>query len=461
MPTKVKAVEEGAAGAQKAWQLDDAELASLETTEDRWTFIGKYKSHSREVTGLEFGMSVDGFPVLASVGADKRLVEYDLLHSSIEGGVKLRGKRAKIEQSATPTACAWMPMSGGAREQLILTANDEYKLRGWNSENKGCRKTTLAPTFGGPVTRMVPVPSRHSVGDMEGDGGVRGEGELEGGASVGVEAPFLLAYSTSHRVVGLIMLPLDGNPHKNMGLIAHPGEITAMVVGHSGRVMLTAGGRDMSVHLWELNSEAMRDTATAGGVGVEPFLQLLDGGATGRFYQEIKDFFVYAQLRAQGEETTEPRNVKLEVPLAEVPNLMRALGYYPTEADVENLVSEVRYADYTATGELKEMVTLDELVQLYVNHRPVLGVGKSQIEDALKILAEATAGVAHADSMDWHTVSRTLTSKGEALSASELETCLLALTGDNTYPHDVVTVDGLAHEVLGFEGAPATGEAEA
>lgn len=32
------------------------------------------------------------------------------------------------------------------------------------------------------------------------------------------------AYATSHKVVGLGKFPLDGNPHKAMGLIAHPGE---------------------------------------------------------------------------------------------------------------------------------------------------------------------------------------------------------------------------------------------
>ena len=31
-----------------------------------------------------------------------------------------------------------------------------------------------------------------------------------------------LVYATAERVVGIVKLPLDGNPHKAMGLIAHP-----------------------------------------------------------------------------------------------------------------------------------------------------------------------------------------------------------------------------------------------
>jgi cilia- and flagella-associated protein 251 len=35
-----------------------------------------------------------------------------------------------------------------------------------------------------------------------------------------------VAYSTTERVVGLMKLPLDGDPGKSMGLIAHPGKIS-------------------------------------------------------------------------------------------------------------------------------------------------------------------------------------------------------------------------------------------
>lgn len=47
--------------------------------------------------------------------------------------------------------------------------------------------------------------------------------------------------------------------------------------------------------------------------------------------QEIVDYFFYALLRTQGEDTTAERSSADTVPLSEVPNIMRALGYYPTE----------------------------------------------------------------------------------------------------------------------------------
>lgn len=47
--------------------------------------------------------------------------------------------------------------------------------------------------------------------------------------------------------------------------------------------------------------------------------------------QEIVDYFYYSLLRTQGEDTTVERSSADNIPLSEVPNIMRALGYYPTE----------------------------------------------------------------------------------------------------------------------------------
>lgn len=36
-----------------------------------------------------------------------------------------------------------------------------YKLLEWNADNKACRKTSLAPSFGGPLAQLLPlVPER-------------------------------------------------------------------------------------------------------------------------------------------------------------------------------------------------------------------------------------------------------------------------------------------------------------
>jgi len=63
--------------------------------------------------------------------------------------------------------------------------------------------------------------------------------------------------------------------------------------------------------------------------GISPYLSLLDGGKEGAFYNEMVNYFYYAQLRAQGENSTNPRRISGYIPVSEVVNVMRALGYYP------------------------------------------------------------------------------------------------------------------------------------
>lgn len=88
-----------------------------------WVYLGKYQSHTQPIVGLAFGTSgapeSAGDPTLATVGADRRLVEYDLASSSVAGGVQLRG-RVRVEQTSVPNACLWLP--AGASDGLLAAA---------------------------------------------------------------------------------------------------------------------------------------------------------------------------------------------------------------------------------------------------------------------------------------------------------------------------------------------------
>lgn len=394
----------------------DPEESSKEV--EQWVYLGKSRSHSRPITGLEFGTDAGGRPLLVSCGEDRRLVEYDVTGSSVAKGLVTNGKRVRvrcgcawpgaafraprvtvcfavapmriqIEQTAVPTACMWHPPQEHAREDLLVTASDEYKLKMWNATNKACRRTVvrhshrsrcflpqvltvrllwrpvaaaqLGPTYGGPINRLVRLPRPPTRTDVAGQVSGDGLGEC-------------IVYSTAEKVVGLIMLPLDGNPDASMGLIAHPREVrsdlrgrrgaiarartslwptrllvvhdrlqvSALAPSHDGRYLLTAGGSDGVINMWTVDTRGLQRMAMEGrgGDGMTPFLGLLDGGRGGAFYEEIADYIYYAQLRSQGEDTTSPRRTSGRVPLAELPNLMRALGYYPTELEVRPVLGQ-------------------------------------------------------------------------------------------------------------------------
>jgi hypothetical protein len=183
---------------------------------------------------------------LISVSADRHIAEYDLQNSSITGGVKLRSLK-RIDQSARPLAATLLPhrfknganststtdsnqasdqASGNAEKgsapgstpaqqqqpvppPFLLTTNSEYKIKLYNSSTHLCRKTVLGPTYGGHITELHVVPATmHEIT----------EAALEGAPL----EPKYVAYATRNRVVGLMRLPFDGNPHRSMGLIAHP-----------------------------------------------------------------------------------------------------------------------------------------------------------------------------------------------------------------------------------------------
>lgn len=71
-----------------------------------------------------------------------------------------------------------------------------------------------------------------------------------------------------------------------------------------------------------------------GGIELEPFYGLIDEGTDGWLFKEMQDLFYYMQILNQGENSPEPRNVSNKIELTELPCLMRAIGYYPTEYDV-------------------------------------------------------------------------------------------------------------------------------
>ncbi|CAM9566703.1 unnamed protein product, partial [Hapterophycus canaliculatus] len=205
---------------------------------DTWTYVGRHRSHGKAITGLEFGTREDGRVSLVSVGEDRCLVEYNLPESNQETGLMMAEVPRRIEQDGLPTALLWHPLLGSDFEDRLVTANNEYKFKQWNADNKSCRKTTIGPTFGGPINRLKQINHIHTDGQ--------------------VRPTEFVAYGTADKVVGLVQVPFDGNSHKMMGLIAHPGEISSLSVSGDGNYLMTAGGKDLTVNVWNINTQAVQ-----------------------------------------------------------------------------------------------------------------------------------------------------------------------------------------------------------
>ena len=419
-----------------------------------WIYIGRHRSHRAPITGLQFGVVPYGdAPRLLSLGEDKRLVEYNLIDSDIESGLRIRCAH-KVTQGAIPTGMLWTrdqlvddksmpkPKDGKVPTTMdtLLIASNEYKLKLHSTDmSRQCIKTILGPTFGGPLNRIYLVPAQPGATSR------------------------CLVYSTHEKVLGLVKLPLDGNPRSSMGLLAHPLEISATCISHDGKYLFSAGGRDHSVLQWAVDCDSL--VIDDGRNVVEHFIEVIEGGREGAFMKEIIDYFYYAQIRAQGEETTAKRKIVGTIPFTQVPHLMRALGYYPSDKEISHMTFEIDTQFGQPGGSIEDIaINFETFIRLYINHRPVFGVNKSNIEAAFAAIgADPSTGL-----IDRDVLFDLMQQRGEALHQHEVASALKSLLGDDVQMEmleDKITAKAFAENLLGFEdyedGVENAQEAEA
>ncbi|XP_053555739.1 cilia- and flagella-associated protein 251 [Bombina bombina] len=367
-----------------------------------WQYFGRYRSHYKPIQSLIFGVKLDSDePRLLSLGTDRILVEYDLVNSSKDHLSIASSDRT--EQSAVPQCLAWYPPI--TKECFLLVANDQYKMKLYNATTKMCRKTLLGPAFGSPVRKMEVLSLITSDTNKA-----------------------YLAYITDDKV-GLQILPVDGNPHKSTALICHPDGVSNLACSHDGQYLFTAGGKDCAVMMWKTNLQSLEAVASLGGDGLTPFYGLLQGGQDGTLFKELEDYFYYAQLRSQGIDTMEARNVSTHIPLKEIPFIMRALGFYPSEQEVENMLNEVKFSEYVDTGKQVTEINLGDFIKLYINHRPAFGINMKEVEYAFQVLGFSNEKKEPIVSRG--ALLQLLQTKGEHMTEEELAEYLSTLLGLN------------------------------
>ncbi|KAI6076169.1 Cilia- and flagella-associated protein 251 isoform X1 [Aix galericulata] len=366
-----------------------------------WEHLAGLHSHYKPIRSILFGVQLDSNePRLLSLGEDRQLVEYDLSSSSKDQLVI--SHRDRVEQVAVPLCLAWYPQFG--TESFILTANSCYKMKLYNTTTKMCRKTLLGPTYGSPLEKIQILPTRSTTDPQK----------------------CYLAYVTKDKV-GLQILPVDGNPHKSSAFICHPDGVSDLACSYDGRYVFTAGGNDRTVLKWEVNLNALEAAASLGGEDLVPFYSLLEGGREGEFFRELEDYFYYVQLRSQGIDALETRQVSTHIPLEEIPSVMRAMGFYPSEEEIEEMINEVKFSEYVDTGEQVTKINLGDFIKLYINHRPAFGLSMKAIRRAFQVLGyDNENGDKVIDRGD---LLLLLQCRGEHMTEDELAQCLAALLG--------------------------------
>ncbi|PIK40728.1 putative WD repeat-containing protein 66-like [Apostichopus japonicus] len=117
-------------------------------------------------------------------------------------------------------------------------------------------------------------------------------------------------------------------------------------------------------------------------------------------------------------------------PISEISFVMRAMGHYPSEQEVEDMMNEVKFSKYVDTGKYVDSIDLGDFIKLYVNHRPAFGLSLSQLHRAFEVLGmqDETGGL---PSIDRGELLDLLQTKGEHLTESELAEYITTLLGLN------------------------------
>ena len=419
------------------FKYDDG-TQSDDDAEPAWHFHGKIKSHEIAIHSICFGGAEDetGKFVhrLFSIGRDRRLFEYNVANANATSELPVE-RDLRIETEAIPTACIWYPAKREkSNEELILTANNEYKMKLWNPSaiSSPSRLTCLGPTYGGEITKLKLLEQQD-----------RGNKQY-------------LLYQTKTKVVGLIQLPLDGNPWKTMGLIAHPNEVQDICASADGKYVFTCGGTDLAVNMWHVDFSPIEQAVAMGGEGIEPFIRLIEGGREGQTFQDINDFFYYAMIRSKKENTTKTRKLDGQVPVSELYSLMCAMGYYPTKQETDNMNNEVYFNIFAEIGERNNYVDLETFIKMFVNHRPVYGIGKNNIEEAFQAILQDSDVEAGADAISRDELVRLLTMESvkdnvSILQLGEILGKLVSETDIQKALPEAVTAEQFAEDILGFE----------
>ncbi|XP_046744933.1 cilia- and flagella-associated protein 251-like [Diprion similis] len=340
-----------------------------------WNFLGKHRSHFLPIREVLFGPPLIGgsVPRLFTLAEDCNFIEYDLENSGPypEPGLKIL-KIICIDSSAIPLCMAWYPKF--EVERFFVFSNTEHKFKLLNDCTKLIQGTYLGPSSGAPVTRITLKPFFYTI-------------RIQFLPTRNMHNQAYMVFATDTQI-GLQLLPFDGNPFTVVGIVGHPQMITHITLSRCGEFLFTLGYRDPCVLMWKINPRAVDIMAKLGGSSLSPFYCLIDGGQDGWLLNEMQDLFYYAQILHQGENTTATRIVSDKVSITQLPNLMRAVGYYPSTYELEELMTEVVSKNYAKTGQLVDEITFEDFVKLYVNHRPVFGTSMQEIKRAFAVFGK-------------------------------------------------------------------------
>lgn len=398
-----------------------------------WEFVGKYRIAQEgpvrlAVQGPPEGEESNEPARIFTAGPDGRVSEFEVNRTRPREGVRLVGS-TKLQLAGRASALCMAPRGltkcQSSSGPALVHADDLLKIHIVDPDGKRKTATIAGPSYAADgIHQFAPFASL-PLGDQ-------------------ASRPYL-AFALPRRIVGLLGSPVEVRPDPSVGVLAHPGIISGLAVSGKKDCLVTSSAEDSIVHVWRIDFEAFEgaldrqhgslgsrpavegsSSGDAAGPGpksgpltapaaVGPWIRALEGGEGGEVHQLLKDYFYYALIAEQGEDSDRPRAVSQPLPVRRLPDLLRSLGCLLDEAQVRELLIDFRERQ-TSRGLDPTCLTLEELAEFYTCYRPMRAVDEKDVHRALLELKAVTQhghlGAAR--------LVQALTAHGEAMSEQEV-----------------------------------------
>lgn len=442
---------------------------------EEWGLIGRHEAHTGQITDLYWSCEApteaenQGVadtnkrpPRLFSISTDRVCQEYDIENSNDHSGLLLSNS-TKLEESAIPTTICYLPkmtclqreskMQLYREEDLLISTSDDLKFKVWAAKRRAhvtmtrsslqivqideeekkdafenampYRRTSLAPMEGG-VIRSIKRIRNNAVLQRRINMEQSDHNEV-------------LLYSTDSTIgiwpVRNILEDVDedfweeqlraniGEPTPSQScVVAHCEGIQCIDVNCQGRVV-TVGRVDGMVQLWSIGVGATLHDSETTAKEKKP----RTGKECTEFTQLMRDYFYYVQIRSDGLKKRSLKKVEGKITVRDGVDIMRALGYFPTESEVENMEAEIAFKRMKAAGDDKQesdLIDFQELVSLYINYRNVYGITREELEQSFKNIPS----IKHKQ-VSLKDFAKHLRSKGDRMRLDEIYECLALFTG--------------------------------
>ncbi|CAH0551660.1 unnamed protein product [Brassicogethes aeneus] len=399
---------------------------------NEWVGLGKLVPHYHPINDILFIPEYE-HSSLVTIGSDRYIVKYNNVGLNFGDSFDIM-IRERIEQSAKPQCFVYYTKNvNDSFTGYYIIVDDQYKFKLVSNLTMMTRQTSLGPAFGA----------------------------FKGHHITKLMLPEALEYKyylfMVDKQIGLQKANLDGNPYSYVGYHVHPTPVTDMVLSHDGKYVFTFSTGYKIVFKWEIQTKAVDVVYLLGGKEFEPFYCLLEGGKNGWLFRELQDLFFYMQILHQGENVVLPRKFSDTIDISELPDLVRAGGYYPSEFEIENLIIEARYHSLDETSKVQTQISFFEFLKLYINHRPAHGYKLTELEETFNVFANMPEDAELDGSIYRDEYLEILTKYGEGISMDNLRKCFSTLrrvdlnVDDNVIFTNSFDFETFTSEILGIE----------